>query len=41
MSRRPPRDHRPAFKAKVVLAAVMGEKTVYAKIGELTLMNDF
>jgi transposase len=88
MSRRPRRNHSPAFKAKVVLAAVKGEKTLaelaqqfdvhanqitawrtqllegaagvfgsdggsaaaepaidvktlHAKIGELTLVNDF
>jgi len=28
MSRRPRRNHSPAFKAKVALAAVKGEKTV-------------
>ncbi|WP_345574798.1 transposase, partial [Stakelama sediminis] len=28
MSRRPRRDHSPAFKAKVALAAVKGEKTL-------------
>lgn len=32
MSRRPRRNHSPAFKAKVALAAVKGEKT---------LANDF
>lgn len=85
MSRRPRRNHSPAFKAKVALAAVKGEKTLaeladvhpnqittwrtqlleraagvfgsdsataaaepaidlktlHAKIGELTLVNDF
>lgn len=28
MARRPGRDHRPAFKAKVALAAIKGEKTL-------------
>ncbi len=28
MSRRPRRNHSPAFKAKVVLAAIRGEKTL-------------
>ena len=28
MSRRPRRDHSPAFKAKVALAAINGEKTL-------------
>jgi transposase len=28
MSRRPRRNHTPAFKAKVVLAAVKGDRTV-------------
>ena len=28
MSRRPRRNHTPAFKAKVALAAVKGEKTL-------------
>ena len=28
MSRRPRRNHSPAFKAKVALAAVKGEKTL-------------
>lgn len=41
MSKRPRRNHSPAFKAKVALAAVKGEKTLHAKIGELTLVNDF
>jgi transposase len=71
MSKRPRRNHSPAFKAKVALAAVKGEKTLaelaqllegaadvfgagpatsepavditvlHAKIGELTLANDF
>ena len=52
MSRRPRRNHTPAFKAKVALAAVKGEKkrdaaptvdvkTLHAKIGELTVTNDF
>ena len=80
MSRRPRRNHTPAFKAKVALAAVKGDRTVaqlaeqfdvhpnqvtswadvfgpgsgngaaqsavdvkslHAKIGELTLENDF
>jgi transposase len=52
MTRRPRRNHSPAFKAKVALAAVRGEKstpatptvdvkTLHAKIGELTLENDF
>ena len=33
MSRRPRRNHSPAFKAKVALAAVRGEKTM-AELGE-------
>lgn len=54
MAKRPRRNHTPAFKAKVALAAVRGEKTIvelaqqfdvvktlHAKIGELTLENDF
>ena len=28
MTRRPPRNHTPAFKAKVALAAIKGERTV-------------
>ncbi len=28
MSKRPPRNHSPAFKAKVALAAIKGEKTL-------------
>ncbi|KZL05363.1 Transposase [Pseudovibrio axinellae] len=28
MARRPPRNHSPAFKAKVALAAIRGEKTL-------------
>lgn len=34
MSRRPRRNHSPAFKAKVVLAAVKGEKTL-AELAQL------
>jgi transposase len=34
MSRRPRRNHSPAFKAKVALAAVKGEKTL-AELGQL------
>jgi transposase len=66
MTKRTRRNHSPAFKAKVALAAVKGEKTLegaagvfgsdvrtgpaepaidvktlHAKIGELTLVNDF
>jgi transposase len=76
MSRRPRRNHAPAFKAKVALAAIKGDRTLaelaeqfdvhpnqittwkaqletataqpaidlkslHAKIGELTLENDF
>jgi hypothetical protein len=53
MSKRPRRNHSPAFKAKVALADVFGAekagaanppvdvKTLHAKIGELTLANDF
>jgi hypothetical protein len=53
MTRRTRRTHAPAFKAKVALAAIKGEKTLaesapavdvkafHAKIGELTLENDF
>ena len=41
MSKRQRRNHAPASKAKVALAAVRGEKTLHAKIGELTLSNDF
>jgi transposase len=62
MSRRARRNHTPAFKAKVALAAVKGDRTtsgvfglggaapaapaidvksLHAKIGELTLENDF
>ena len=36
MSKRPRRNHSPAFKAKVALAAVKGEKT----LGELALQYD-
>jgi transposase-like protein len=28
MTRRPPRNHSPAFKAKVALAAIKGERTL-------------
>lgn len=48
MTKRTRRNHAPAFKAKVALAALKGEKTLavdlkslHAKIGELTLENDF
>ena len=57
MTGRPRRNHSPAFKAKVAIAAIKGEKTLaelalevapaidvkvlHAKIGELTLANDF
>ena len=47
MSGRTRRNHSPVFKAKVALAAVKGEETpvdlkaLHAKIGELTLENDF
>ena len=66
MSKRPRRNHAAAFKAKVALAAIKGEKqllegaagifgaearpdaapaidlkSLHAKIGELTLENDF
>jgi transposase len=66
MTKRTRRNHSPAFKAKVALAALKGEKTIaqladqfgvhitqigaapeidikslHAKIGELTLENDF
>ena len=50
MTKRTRRNHTPAFKAKVALAALKGEKTLaeladvktlHAKIGELTLENDF
>ena len=41
MTRRMRRNHSPAFKAKVALAAIKGEKTLHAKIGELALENDF
>jgi len=34
MSRRPRRNHSPAFKAKVALAAVKGEKTL-AELAQL------
>jgi len=40
-ARRPHRNHSPAFKAKVAVAAIKGEKTLHAKIGELTLESDF
>ncbi len=36
MSRRPRRNHTPAFKAKVALAAIKGEKT----LGELAQLFD-
>ncbi len=36
MSRRPRRNHSPAFKAKVALAAVKGEKT----LAELSQLSD-
>ncbi len=35
------RTHAAAFKAKVVLAAIKGDKTLHAKIGQLSLENDF
>jgi hypothetical protein len=68
MNRRPRRNHTPAFKAKVALSAIKGDrkrgssgaadifgrgggngsgppaidvKSLHAKIGELTLENDF
>jgi len=41
MTKRARRNHNPAFKAKVALAAIKGAKTLHAKIGELTLTNDF
>ena len=50
MTRRPRRNHSPAFKAKVALTAIRGEQTlvelsqqfdVHAKIGALALENDF
>ncbi len=41
MTRRPRRNHSPAFKAKVPVAAIKGGKTLHVKIGELTLENDF
>ena len=60
MNKRPRRNHSSAFKAKVALAAVKGDRTLdqlaehsataapavdvkslHAKIGELTLENDF
>ena len=37
MARRPRRNHTPAFKAKVALAALKGEKT----LTELAQENDF
>ena len=40
MSRRARRNHTPAFKAKVALAPV-NLKALHARIGELTLENDF
>ncbi len=48
--RRKRRTHSPEFKAKVVLAAIQGDLTlvervkkfdVHAKIGQLTMENDF
>ncbi len=48
--KRPRRNHSPAFKAKVALEALKGEKTlaqlaaphdVHAKLGELTVEWDF
>ncbi|NPD69765.1 transposase (plasmid) [Lichenicola cladoniae] len=36
MSKRPRRNHSPAFKAKVALAAIKGEKT----LGELAQQYD-
>jgi transposase len=33
MSKRPRRNHTPAFKAKVALAAMKGEKTLAPAIG--------
>ena len=48
MSKRPRRNHSPAFKAKVALAAesstpepAIDVTVLHAKIGELTLANDF
>jgi len=40
MSRRPRRNHTPAFKAKVAGAEV-DVKALHAKIGQLALENDF
>ena len=37
MTKRTRRNHTPAFKAKVALAAIKGEKT----LAELALENDF
>ena len=34
-------NHGATFKAQVALAAVKGEKTLHAKIGQRTLENDF
>jgi transposase-like protein len=34
MSRRPRRNHSPAFKAKVTLAAIRGEKTQVSELAE-------
>jgi transposase len=47
MPRRPRRNHSSAFKAKVALKTIKGEQSVieiaelHAKIGELTMENDF
>jgi hypothetical protein len=35
MTRRPRRNHSPAFKAKVALAAIRGEQTLVCKFYEL------
>jgi transposase len=36
MTRRPRRNHTPAFKAKVALAAVKGERTIHFDVHQIT-----
>lgn len=39
MTRRPRRNHTPAFKAKVALAAIKGEKTLAELAHQLSLIS--
>lgn len=41
MAKRKRRKHSGAFKAKAALAALAGNKTSHAKIGQLTFENGF